>query len=282
MKPIHLFLPAFILLLASCGLSPEDQATPAPAPSPIHLTPVPPTEMPTITPTLRVIPTLAPTETTIPEIGGDKAVVLWRDNLDTSVPEVFKQYLTPTTPEKWAELQNTMPTITNGERIPLGKALGYVSFENHEEWPMIPGLVRGVVEYGTELGYPKYGVIIEFPVQEGPDGRGGSVFWIGQLMAAANGGPSQSSARLVSGSFPAECAGVTVCTFDKLFNAATIDGKMLNQHDMVSVMQQMVGTVALFAPRPFPEDATIIDAIAHGTTPTDTPGETLGVPLVWH
>jgi hypothetical protein len=246
------------------------------SPSPTEFQPTP-TETPTPEPTATA------TATKEPEIGGGKSVVLWMHvNHETHkwdstmpMPPEFAPFLTPTTPEQWKKLETL--TMDNGEVIPWGRAITFVDVGDTRGWlrPMVPGLVRGVVQYGMFQGLPAYGAIIEFPV------KGGSVFWIAELVDYAN-SPNYSGSRLLPGMYPASCAGGATCALKDMLSSIT-DGHPYTQRELVRLLPRITGRMVLFDLIPFPEQKNMVDAIADGRFPTGTLFKWgLEVPEFWY
>jgi hypothetical protein len=214
-------------------------------------------------------------------IGGEKSVVLWRDiNSKTEVPAVFAPYLTPTTPEQWKQLQQQMPTMDNGQPMQLGRAVGRVEdgVSRVVSMPVVPGLVRGVVEYRTYAKQPAYAAIVEFPVE------GGSYFWISWLMEAYNSSPGGSVAKLIPGAYPAKCTGEATCTFETVYRAAVTGQQLPSDYQMIRIMRGLTGQVALFifnSPVPQTDGATSNIASGQFNQNVNT-NATFDLPVVWY
>lgn len=221
-------------------------------------------------------PDSTPTATKEPEIGGTTAVILWKDYYKRStVPSEFAPYLVPTTPEQWKSLDTL--TMSDGKPIPLGGAITYLEVgDPFGKWPVIPGLVRGVVEHGTYAGKPTYGAILEFPV------KGGSVFYVA-LLDASNTNAYLPTSQLIPGAYPVECTGGVVCKGEQVYVTIKKGYSIpINDPDMVSLLQRLTGTMALFPMRPIPEHQAIVKAIANGSLSAGETQYALSPPEIWY
>jgi hypothetical protein len=249
--------------------------------------PTSPTNTPDATPTMTETP--MPTATRTPEptptheqIGGDKSVVLWLDlnqqtfEYDSTVPAEFAPYLTPTSPEQLESLPKIM--LSDGTPIEWGGAVGYFNPEasGFGLQPIMPGLIRGVVEYGMFQEFPTYGVIIEFPVQNG------SVFWISALRDYNYGVSTNAASRLVSGAYPTSCARGTVCTRDTIVPSLT-DHNVYTDRDFVPFLRGLTGRMVLFNMNDVSDGyKSITDAIASGRLYNGILEDVLYTPSVWY
>jgi len=174
-------------------------------------------------------------------LGGANIYIGFRDvegEYRTNPPEVFLPYLTPTAPEDWDGLRTLR--FNDGSLIPWGP-IASMHVELVGRITMMPGLVRGVVQYGIfgqERGYPdggRYGAIIEFPVP------GGSAFMIYEIQERVRDLGYYNIMYPASG-FPTQFAfrENTYQDFDGL-----LDGEPVNGLGMVEFLQQHKGQMIL-------------------------------------
>jgi hypothetical protein len=240
MKKLNLLF-ALLLILAACAPAAENPtATASPVPSlTASLSPTP-----TLTPTdVKSTATTKPTAT--PErLGGDGVgVAFWYQDGDTStfvVPPEIASLLVPTSPEKWQEFMNL--TDSTGQPLPWGKPVFFVEGGTGDGIsPVIPFLVRDIVQYGTHKGEnnaPIYFAILETPAKDG------SNFYIKQMTPLGlYVNAKYQFNEYPSTGLPIEWLGQNV--YVGAIDSISVDSDRLSDTQLLNLLQKNVGKVIL-------------------------------------